>query len=469
MTADVAVPGAEPEAFLRLAEGRPRGLWSRGERWVAHSGVLATLTVSGADGTQAAGRFRDIARQAAALPRPADTCERVRVYGGFAFGHDHEPSGPWRDFPSALFHLPEIELAGDAGGRRRLRVRATAHAADHERVRDTLGRQADELAAALREAGRQVESEAGGHAPGPGRLSAQRRDAWQAAVQEILDAIASGEVSKVVLARTLDVATAAGVTSVAVVRALRAENPGTHVFLFEPEPGRALLGAAPEAVATLRRRDFHATAVAGSVARGCTDAEQRALAESLLTSAKDRAEQRAVVDDMVARLAPLARDIRADAEPRVLTLARIQHLETRISAHAEPGRSVLDLLEALHPTPAVCGVPREGALKLLRREEPFERGWYAGPVGWFTLDGDGHFVPALRTAVGGAEGWRLFAGAGIVEGSRPAAEWDETAIKFQPVLRALATAGVGIPDFNGDGGGPPRSDAPPQDLPAQDP
>jgi isochorismate synthase len=280
-------------------------------------------------------------------------------------------------------------------------------------------------------------------------------------VQEILDAIASGEVSKVVLARTLDVATATGVTPVAVVRALRAENPGTHVFLFEPEPGRALLGAAPEAVATLRRGDFHATAVAGSVARGRTDAEQRVLAEALLASTKDGAEQRAVVDDMVARLAPLAHDIEADAQPRVLTLARIQHLETEITAHVDRDRSVLELLEALHPTPAVCGVPREGALALLRREEPFERGWYAGPVGWFTLAGDGHFVPALRTAVGGMEGWRLFAGAGIVEGSRPAAEWDETAIKFQPVLRALATAGVALPDTNGGGGSPhPRAEAP---------
>jgi menaquinone-specific isochorismate synthase len=272
-------------------------------------------------------------------------------------------------------------------------------------------------------------------------------------VEEILEAIRAGRVSKVVLARTLDVDAPVAAEPVDVLEALRAGNPNTHVFLFEPEPGRALLGAAPEAVATLRRGVFHATAVAGSVARGGTRAEQEALAAELLGSAKDRAEQRIVVEDMVARLEPLARDVRAEPEPHVLTLARIQHLETEIRARVEEGTSILDLVEALHPTPAVCGVPREGALELLRREEPFDRGWYAGPVGWFTLDGDGHFVPALRTAVGEGRRWRLFAGAGIVDGSRPAAEWDETAIKLQPVLRALAAAGISLPE--GEPGAPP--------------
>jgi menaquinone-specific isochorismate synthase len=97
-------------------------------------------------------------------------------------------------------------------------------------------------------------------------------------------------------------------------------------------------------------------------------------------------------------------------------------------------------LKALHPTPAVCGFPRDGALELLRKEEPFQRGWYAGPVGWFDNDGNGVFVPALRSAVGRGKEWRLFAGAGIVEGSEPELEWAETRIKFRPVLKALSGA-----------------------------
>jgi menaquinone-specific isochorismate synthase len=146
---------------------------------------------------------------------------------------------------------------------------------------------------------------------------------------------------------------------------------------------------------------------------------------------------------MVARLGPLAEQIRADQEPHVLALARIQHLESEIRARVQ-GRTVLELLEALHPTPAVCGYPRDEALEFLRGEEPFDRGWYAGPVGFFDEDGNGAFAPALRSAVAHGRTWRLFAGAGIVAGSRPELEWAETGIKFEPVLRALEASGATV-------------------------
>ena len=126
----------------------------------------------------------------------------------------------------------------------------------------------------------------------------------------------------------------------------------------------------------------------------------------------------------------------------MLTLARIQHLETEIRARVSEESTVLKVLEALHPTPAVCGLPRDDALEFLSRKEPFERGWYSGPVGWFDVEGNGVFAPALRCAVARDHEWRLFAGAGIVAGSDPRLEWEETSIKFEPVLRALAASGA---------------------------
>jgi isochorismate synthase EntC len=126
----------------------------------------------------------------------------------------------------------------------------------------------------------------------------------------------------------------------------------------------------------------------------------------------------------------------------VLTLDRIQHLETEIRASVPSDVGILDVLRLLHPTPAVCGLPRDAALAFLAEEEPFERGWYAGPVGLFDAEGNGIFVPALRMGVSTGSGWRLFAGAGIVDGSVPAAEWEETAIKFEPMLEALAASGA---------------------------
>jgi isochorismate synthase len=229
--------------------------------------------------------------------------------------------------------------------------------------------------------------------------------------------------------------------AVEVVMNLWSENEGTHVFLFEPVPGRVLVGAAPETMAARTGGVFRATAVAGSTGRGGSEEETEALARRLLASAKDLMEHRICVEDAVSALRMLSEEVWAQDAPHVLTLPSIQHLETVVEARLRPEVTVLDALEALHPTPAVCGLPRDRALELLRKEEGFPRGWYAGPVGWFDGEGDGVFVPALRSAVGCGADWHLFAGAGIVEGSDPDREWEETCVKLEPMLRALRAPG----------------------------
>jgi len=275
---------------------------------------------------------------------------------------------------------------------------------------------------------------------GAGIPAQGERQIWDRVINKALATIDAGEFSKVVLARTLDVESGSAGDPVDVLTALWADNPRAHVFLFEPTPKAALLGAAPETVATVYGTSFHATAVAGSAPHGSSPGETAKLAEALLASRKDQLEHRFAVEDMVERLEPISLDVGAEWEPHVITLSRIQHLETRIRARLPAGCTVLDALAALHPTPAVCGLPRDPALKFIHAEEPFDRGWYAGPVGWFDVAGSGVFAPALRCAVGQGGSWRLFAGAGIVAGSEPALEWDETGIKFEPVLRALAAS-----------------------------
>jgi menaquinone-specific isochorismate synthase len=430
------LPTGDPERFLRVARGRARGFWARGPRWAAHAGVLASLPDSGGPGRT------DRIRSAAAGVAGAEVePDGLRFYGGFAFRDRATTGGWWDGFPPALFHLPEVEFDGEGEGEATLRVRALigpeADGAGVDEVRARLEREADDWVARM--------SSAAVDPPLPtlaARTDEGNRIAWESAVERTLGAIRSGEVTKAVLARTLDVELAAVISPVDLVLALWRQHTGTHAFLFEPEPGRALLGAAPEALATLRDGLFAATAVAGSVGVGGSETEQRELAEGLLASVKDRAEQKIVTDDMVSRLAAAGHAVAPTADPHVLTLARIQHLETEITARVAEGTDALDVVETLHPTPAVGGLPQEAALDFLARTEPFERGWYAGPVGWFDPSGDGHFVPALRTAVGDGRRWRLFAGAGIVEGSVPSAEWEETAIKFQPVLQALAKCGA---------------------------
>ncbi len=427
----VEVPG--PRRFLDLFEGVPRGMWARGPRWAAHAGLLATFeTGPGRD------RFAGIEAAVRARLGHWDGVDSLRVYGGFAFRDDHEPEGAWARFPVALFHLPRIEIDGEGSGLARLRVRCA--------VSGTLGEARQEAEAEADRLTQQLAQRTEDPVPTPitGETEQAGWDAWKTAIESTLERISEGVISKAVLARTRDVRLKGKISPVDLVHSLWSQHTGTHAFFFEPQIGVALLGAAPEAIATLRDGRISATAVAGSTGVGETDSDRHELGNRLLKSAKDLAEHRSVVLDMVERLSPLADAVRAQEAPHVLSLARIQHLETEIEAVAPEGRSVLDLVEALHPTPAVCGVPRDAAEHVIHETEPFDRGWYAGPVGWFDTEGNGHFVPALRTAVGDGESWRLFAGAGIVQGSEPVSEWEETGIKFEPVLRALESCGARI-------------------------
>ena len=443
--------GADPMRFLRRAAGGPRGFWARSDGWIAHAGALATVTT---EGTHPGGTFSGIETNAQDLFAPGSErrvgeAPGVRFFGGFAFRRECATEEIWEGFPPALFHVPALELQSVSGEDPILTVRIPVDPERNgaesilTRLLTHAGRISRELAEPAGDGrGDFAPSGAASSPPVPFTRTESERSGWDAAVRDALVAIDEGRVSKVVLARTLDVITEGRLDPIEVVHHLWTGNGGSHVFYFEPEDGCALLGATPETVTTLSGGQFHATAVAGTVARGETASEQKHLAEQLLASEKEGAEQRIALEDMVARLGPLAEEIRAQPEPHVLTLARIQHLETEIRARLPEGTSALSVLEALHPTPAVCGLPRDAALEFLDEEEPFERGWYAGPVGWFDLDGNGVFVPALRCAVVRDRRWRLFAGAGIVKGSDPGLEWDETSIKFEPMLRALAASGA---------------------------
>ena len=448
----------DPGVFLDRFEGAPRGFWGRGRRWVAWAGALHEFVLpdrpdgpgedrSGEDD----GRFEEVRRQletllgGAAVVRSDGAGEDLpppRVFGGFSFLAHPRAGEVWEGFPSARFVLPRVLLRGSPDGCV-LEIQwldGSGSDGGREAFRDECEELAGELA----------------RVPTPPRVlvpraaetlterNGEERAAWSEAVAAVLEAIQTGELEKAVLARIQDLELERAPAVGDLIRFLRDENPMAHVFLFDFAEGAALFGAAPEVLAELRGGRLHATAVAGSAARGRDDESDRRQAASLLASTKDRAEHRMTVDEMRDVLADRLTGLQVATAPRILSLARIQHLESPIEGAVREGEDVLSLVAALHPTPAVCGRPRDVALRLIRAREPFARGWYAGPVGWFDCDGEGDFVPALRVGVGRGRRWRLFAGAGIVEGSDPELEWEETALKFEPALRALR-AGAASP------------------------
>ena len=166
-------------------------------------------------------------------------------------------------------------------------------------------------------------------------------------------------------------------------------------------------------------------------------AEDKWLAQQLFDSEKNNHEHDLVVEAIRDQLDGLTGDIRT-GERTVRKLANVQHLQTPIRATATEEEHVLGLVEALHPTPAVGGLPPDDALRTIRESETFDRGWYAAPIGWFDAAGDGTFAVGIRSGVVEGTSATLFAGGGIVSDSDPDEEWDELQLKYRPVLDELA-------------------------------
>ncbi len=279
---------------------------------------------------------------------------------------------------------------------------------------------------------------------------------FRAQVEDALAAFARGSLSKVVLARSLSVDHDGEVDLIAFLARLRALYP-TCTLVAMGRGADTFLAATPETLVRVREGRVETAALAGSAPRGRTPAEDEVLARGLLENPKERAEHAHVVEAIRAVLEGSCEAVEIPEAPVLRQLFGIQHLETPIRARLPAARTkgdarspsvdALGLVDALHPTPAVCGVPRPAAQAWLARSEGLDRGWYAAPIGWLDTQGGGDFRVALRSALirnGLAEDGRfgssralLFAGAGLVEGSDPERELVETRIKLRALLAPL--------------------------------
>jgi isochorismate synthase len=270
-------------------------------------------------------------------------------------------------------------------------------------------------------------------------------DEYAAVVARATGRIRNGRLRKVVLARTLLVDAGRELDAKQLLWRLRAVDPDCFTFAapelgLEPPAGpqgRALVGATPELLVRRFGREVTATPLAGSAPRYGDARRDRASAERLFASAKEREEHGLVAEDVCHVLGGFCDDLSFPREPELLGTATVWHLATPFVGRLHAEASVLDLVAALHPTAAVCGTPRDEAREALEQLEPIDRGSYAGPVGWIDANGDGEWAIALRCAEIAGSTARLFAGAGIVSDSVPEAELDETERKFLALLDSL--------------------------------
>ncbi len=252
--------------------------------------------------------------------------------------------------------------------------------------------------------------------------------------------IKAGLYKKIVLARKLHIKTDRQISDTCLLNKLRQQYPDCYLFLIGFNDKGSFIGATPERLATFHRNKIITEGLAGSISRGKTALEDAYLEHSLLNSGKDLNEHAIVVDAIEASLNPYSTRIEHPEQPGVKKLTNVQHLFTPVIAHIQQGVSRTEILKTLHPTPAVGGYPRENAVPYIRQLENFDRGWYAGPIGWINAAGEGEFAVAIRSGLIKKNEAHFFAGCGIVEHSDPHKEWEETNLKFIPMLSALKYA-----------------------------
>lgn len=262
-------------------------------------------------------------------------------------------------------------------------------------------------------------------------------DHYEAAVARAVRQLANRDLDKVVLARTLRITCAQPINLNSLVQRLATADPTGYAFALAL-PHRTFVGASPELLVSRTGNLVVSNPLAGSRRRHPEANQDRQAGRELLASEKDRHEHRFVVDTVAEALRPYCRHLNVPTDPILVSTASMWHLSTRITGElADPTTCALTLARALQPTPAVCGTPTSTAHTLIQRTEPFERGYYTGAVGWQDTTGDGEWIVAIRCAEVTDHTLRLFAGAGIVAASDPAAELAETTAKFRAVLNAL--------------------------------
>lgn len=364
----------------------------------------------------------------------------VHLLGGFSF-FDHNIGKDWRNFGAGSFTLPEWVLVKNG----KLTILTITKKISSDTKKDVIYNDflttLEHLDSICDAGSYNVDAKQSFRSTVniPGKDSKAFKQ-WVDSVESATDLIKAKEFKKIVLARELKVELQTPVSDTRILNHLRNQYPDCYSFLISQDGRSSFIGSTPERLASFREREVLTEGLAGSISRGKTASEDAVLEHELLHSQKDLNEHAFVLDAIEENLQRFSDVFEHPVSPGIKKLSNVQHLYTPVHARIKKGVSRTEVLSKLHPTPAVGGYPREAAMPYINKLEQFDRGWYAAPVGWINAHGEGEFVVAIRSGLIKNNEVRFFAGCGIVEDSNPQKEWDETNLKFIPMLTALEHA-----------------------------
>ncbi|MDR6226717.1 isochorismate synthase [Desmospora profundinema] len=436
------VEQVDPLAFFAAgadARGGERGVFADPDGSLILVGVGVCDRIESQDRSR--GRFAEVEREwRRRLDRLVTEGPQIRgtgplLMGGFSFDPEQSGTEPWNAYASASFVLPAFLLTVRPDG---CWLTVNRWVSPGENGEET-AREWEREQAELLKSARRVR-----HWEWPAEWETEEVAPlhWKETVRRSAADIRQNALRKVVLARQLRLKASRPFVPEPTLAHLHREQSNSYLFAFE-RGSACFMGASPERLVKREGDRLYSTCIAGTIRRSGDQEEDRRLGAQLLHDPKNREEHAVVVDMIRAAFQQECRTIEIPEAPSLYTVRNMHHLYTPVTGHARPGSSLLSVVGGMHPTPAVGGFPQADAVAMIREREGMDRGWYASPVGWIDQRGDGEFVVAIRSGLLREETAILFSGCGIVGDSDPDSEYEETRIKFQPMLSALKGAGEG--------------------------
>lgn len=412
----VPIDSLDPLLWLSYQSAETKTYWSDRDGQFVMAGVGALHRVR----SKARPTFSDVFSCIKGL-LPENS--QVRYYGGFSFDPIPLRTKRWEVFGTCYFVVPQFELYAEA-----TQTFLACNLFLSEQI--SYQQQLANLLTSLKELVFLRVFRSTALPVVINRQDFPGRQQWFQMLDTALGNLTSGDLFKIVLARRSDFTFSRVVEPLSLLSALRYDQARLFRFCFQPIAETAFVGASPERLYHRLDRLLKTEAIAGTRPRGVSLTEDEALGHTLLDSEKDNREHQVVVQTLQSALSQLCRLVQLNSKPVLLKLNQVQHLQTVCTGILADGVTDEDILPLIHPTPAVGGHPKQPARIVINQLEPFERGWYAAPVGWVSSNAT-EFAVAIRSGLVVKNQLSLFSGAGIVAGSDPDDEWQEIESKIR--------------------------------------